>query len=65
MRDIAGPHRYGPDQLEPVVPIYRSCSGLAAQGYQHVDGAVRMGRRTAGAIVQSAATAVTVPTERP
>ena len=32
-------------------PIYWSCSDLAAEGYQHVDGAVRMGRGTAARIV--------------
>ena len=45
--DLGGLHRYGPDQLKPVGPIYWSCSDLAAEGYQHVDGAVRMGLATA------------------
>ncbi|MFF2675493.1 flavin monoamine oxidase family protein [Arthrobacter koreensis] len=45
--DLGGLHRYGPDQLAPVGPIHWSCSDLAAEGYQHVDGAVRMGAKTA------------------
>jgi putrescine oxidase len=49
--DLGGLHRYGPDQLKPVGPIYWSCSDLAAEGYQHVDGAIRMGRQTADRIL--------------
>jgi len=49
--DLGGLHRYGPDQLRPVGPIYWSCSDLAAEGYQHVDGAIRMGRQTADRIL--------------
>ena len=49
--DLGGLHRYGPDQLAPVGPIYWSCSDLAAEGYQHVDGAVRMGAKTAERII--------------
>lgn len=45
--DLGGLHRYGPDQLTPVGPIHWSCSDLAGEGYQHVDGAVRMGKATA------------------
>ena len=45
--DLGGLHRYGPDQLTPVGPIHWSCSDLAAEGYQHVEGAVRMGQATA------------------
>ena len=45
--DLGGLHRYAPDQLTPVGPIHWSCSDLAAEGYQHVDGAVRMGQDTA------------------
>lgn len=50
--DLGGLHRYGPDQHKPVGPIYWSSSDLAAEGYQHVDGAVRMGHRTADSILQ-------------
>lgn len=52
--DLGGLHRYGKDQLAPVGPIYWSSSDLAAEGYQHVDGAVRMGRHTAAQIVAAA-----------
>lgn len=52
--DLGGLHRYGKDQHAPVGPIYWSCSDLAAEGYQHVDGAVRMGRLTAARIVAAA-----------
>lgn len=53
--DLGGLHRYGKDQLTPVGPIYWACSDLAAEGYQHVDGAVRMGRQTAARIAAVAA----------
>ncbi|MHA7140911.1 NAD(P)/FAD-dependent oxidoreductase [Arthrobacter sp. Bz4] len=54
--DLGGLHRYGPDQLTPVGPIHWSCSDLAAEGYQHVEGAVRMGQITARNIVGLSAT---------
>ncbi|GGF04221.1 flavin monoamine oxidase family protein [Mycetocola zhadangensis] len=49
--DMGGLHRYGADLRSPVGPIHWSCSDLAAEGYQHVDGAIRMGRQTADAIL--------------
>lgn len=49
--DLGGLYRFGPDQNKNVGPIYFSSSDLAGEGYQHVDGAVRMGRRTAARIV--------------
>ncbi len=52
--DLGGLHRYGKDQHAPVGPIYWSSSDLAAEGYQHVDGAVRMGRLTAARIIAAA-----------
>jgi putrescine oxidase len=52
--DLGGLHRYGKDQHAAVGPIYWSSSDLAAEGYQHVDGAVRMGQVTAGRIVKAA-----------
>jgi putrescine oxidase len=52
--DLGGLHRYGKDQHAPVGPIYWSSSDLAAEGYQHVDGAVRMGQITAARIVKAA-----------
>ena len=45
--DLGGLHRYGANQLDPVGPIHWACSDLAAEGYQHVDGALRQGRRAA------------------
>lgn len=51
--DLGGLFRFGPHQNENVGPIYFSSSDLAGEGYQHVDGAVRMGRRTAGRIVSA------------
>ncbi|GAB3530888.1 NAD(P)/FAD-dependent oxidoreductase [Arthrobacter tecti] len=49
--DLGGLSRYGADQSAPVGPIYFSCSDFAAKGYQHVDGAIRMGRKTAQLIL--------------
>ena len=48
--DLGGLERYGSDVRRPVGPIWFSCSDLAGAGYQHVDGAIRMGRRTAEGI---------------
>ncbi|WP_460524114.1 flavin monoamine oxidase family protein [Humibacter antri] len=50
--DLGGLQRYGADLREPVGPIWFSCSDLAGAGYQHVDGAIRMGRRTAAALAE-------------
>lgn len=52
--DLGGLHRYGKDQHTPVGPIYWCSSDLAAEGYQHVDGAIRMGRLTAARIAEVA-----------
>ncbi|MFQ4148015.1 NAD(P)/FAD-dependent oxidoreductase [Arthrobacter sp. LAPM80] len=49
--DLGGLHRYSADQLTPVGPIHWSSSDLAAEGYQHVDGAVRMGQFTAAKLI--------------
>lgn len=53
--DLGGLHRYGKDQRTPVGPIHFSCSDIAGAGYQHVDGAVRMGQATAAAIAAALA----------
>ncbi|WP_267895952.1 flavin monoamine oxidase family protein [Renibacterium salmoninarum] len=58
--DLGGLHRYGADQLKPVGPIHWSSSDLAAEGYQHVDGAVRMGEYTASNLVDSLKSSKTV-----
>ncbi|MGG7465415.1 flavin monoamine oxidase family protein [Plantibacter sp. YIM 135347] len=50
--DLGGLSRYGAMQTTPVGPIYWSTSDLAAEGYQHVDGAIRIGAATAAAIIE-------------
>lgn len=50
--DLGGLHRYGAYQSEPVGPIRFACSDIAAEGYQHVDGAVRMGQKVADEILK-------------
>jgi putrescine oxidase len=59
--DLGGLHRYGKDQHTPVGPIYWCSSDLAAEGYQHVDGAVRMGQATAARIAAAAKAAAEAP----
>lgn len=45
--DLGGLTRFGADQSNPVGPLRFGSSDMAARGYQHVDGAIRMGRRLA------------------
>ncbi|MFV0433918.1 MAG: flavin monoamine oxidase family protein [Leucobacter sp.] len=45
--DLGGLHRWGHLQNEPTGCIFYACSDIAAEGYQHVDGAVRMGTEAA------------------
>jgi putrescine oxidase len=52
--DLGGLARYGADLRTPVGPIHFACSDMAGAGYQHVDGAIRMGRLVAGTIVEEA-----------
>ncbi|WP_106122072.1 flavin monoamine oxidase family protein [Nesterenkonia sandarakina] len=49
--DIGGLSRYGAHQRSAVGPLHWACSDLAAEGYQHVDGALRQGRRAASDVV--------------
>ncbi|GAA1522251.1 putrescine oxidase [Agromyces terreus] len=49
--DMGGLARYGADLRTPVGPIHFSCSDMAGKGYQHVDGAIRVGREVAAAIL--------------
>jgi putrescine oxidase len=49
--DLGGLARYGADLRAPVGPIRLSCSDVAGHGFQHVDGAIRMGHATAAAIL--------------
>ncbi len=51
--DLGGLHRYGADLRTPVGPIHFACSDLAGAGYQHVDGAIRMGHLVASGIVEA------------
>jgi putrescine oxidase len=51
--DLGGLTRYGALQLEPVGPIRFGSSDLAGLGYQHVDGAIRVGERLAAEILAS------------
>jgi len=51
--DMGGLHRYGADLRAAVGPIHFACSDLAGAGYQHVDGAIRMGHLAASNIVAS------------
>tara|TARA_R110002020_G_scaffold89392_1_gene218702 strand:- start:5974 stop:7332 length:1359 start_codon:yes stop_codon:yes gene_type:complete len=52
--DLGGLARYGADLRTPVGPIHFACSDLAGAGYQHVDGAIRMGREAAAHIIEEA-----------
>jgi putrescine oxidase len=49
--DMGGLARFGADALQPVGPLHFASSDLAGHGYQHVDGAIRMGRRAAEAVL--------------
>jgi len=51
--DLGGLTRYGALQLEPVGPIQFGSSDLASEGYQHVDGAIRVGQRLASSIIEA------------
>lgn len=55
--DMGGLARYGSDLRAPVGPVHFSCSDMAGRGYQHVDGAIRVGHETADAIIASLAPA--------
>lgn len=50
--DLGGLHRWGHLQNRPTGPIHYACSDIAAEGYQHVDGAVRQGENAALAILE-------------
>jgi putrescine oxidase len=52
--DLGGLHRWGHLQNRPTGPIHYACSDIAADGYQHVDGAVRMGEAAARQILDHA-----------
>ncbi|GAA1474002.1 NAD(P)/FAD-dependent oxidoreductase [Corynebacterium felinum] len=48
--DLGGLSRWGRYNLDPVGRIYFACSDIAGEGYQHVDGAVRMGHAVAATV---------------
>jgi putrescine oxidase len=52
--DLGGLYRYGADLRTPVGRIHFACSDMAGAGYQHVDGAIRMGRFVAANIIEEA-----------
>jgi putrescine oxidase len=52
--DLGGLHRYGADLRTPVGPVHFASSDLAGEGFQHVDGAIRMGRTAASTIIERA-----------
>ena len=51
--DMGGLHRYGADLRTAVGPIHFACSDMAGAGYQHVDGAFRMGRFAAANVLEA------------
>lgn len=51
--DIGGLSRYGAMQREPLGPLHWACSDIAAEGYQHVDGAIRRGWAAADEIIHA------------
>jgi putrescine oxidase len=53
--DMGGLERFGADARVPVGPIHWASSDLAGAGYQHVDGAIRMGRWVAEAVLTALA----------
>ncbi len=50
--DVGGLTRFGPRLREPVGPIQIGSSDVAGLGFQHVDGALRVGAELAGAIIR-------------
>lgn len=48
--DLGGLSRWGKYNNDPVGRLYFACADIAGHGYQHVDGAVRMGHRVADQI---------------
>ncbi|QNQ89308.1 FAD-dependent oxidoreductase [Corynebacterium poyangense] len=52
--DLGGLSRWGHLQNQPTGPIYYACSDIAAEGYQHVDGAIRQGEKAAQRILEQA-----------
>lgn len=53
--DMGGLERFGADLRTPVGPLHWASSDLAGAGYQHVDGAIRMGDRVAEEVLAALA----------
>jgi putrescine oxidase len=53
--DLGGLSRYGKTLRTPVGPLRFASSDIAAEGYQHVDGAIRIGHEVAAELAQSLA----------
>lgn len=51
--DLGGLTRFGPVMRQPIGPIQIGSSDIAGLGFQHVDGALRVGAEMAAAIVSS------------
>ena len=51
--DIGGLSRYGALQRAPHGPLHWACSDIAAEGYQHVDGAIRRGWAAADEVIET------------
>ncbi|GAA2750981.1 flavin monoamine oxidase family protein [Amnibacterium kyonggiense] len=53
--DMGGLERFGADVRTPVGPIHWASSDIAGAGYQHVDGAIRMGHWVADQVLAALA----------
>lgn len=53
--DMGGLERFGADARTPVGALHWACSDIAGAGYQHVDGAIRMGRWVAAEVLTALA----------
>lgn len=63
--DLGGLSRWGHLQNQPTGPIHYACSDIAAEGYQHVDGAIRQGEKAAHAILAAAGVETPEASEAP
>jgi putrescine oxidase len=59
--DMGGLERFGADLRKPVGPIHWASSDLAGAGYQHVDGAIRMGHHVADEVLAALGEATGAP----
>lgn len=51
--DLGGLSRWGAELRSPVGPVRFASSDLAAEGYQHVDGGIRIGHDVAAELIES------------